>query len=273
MYFMKAIDMTGWVMSEHGVPDSRLTVIKLVEPHITKSGKKQRQYLCECSCIDPITLQHPQVIVKGNFLRNGNTKSCGCLAHEKIIERNIKEGHQIQIGDRFGKLTVIKDLGFRKQQSRNKQWRWSLCECDCGNICEAANNILLNGHKKSCGCINSVGEEIIANILKENNIQYIQEYKFEDLKSKNNAFYRFDFAVFKNNYLDFLIEFDGRQHYSGPENGWQNTRSLEEIQQADKEKNEYCLKHNIILKRIPFFQISEINLESILSDQFNINKG
>ena len=42
MYFMKAIDMTGWVMSEHGVPDSRLTVIKLVEPHITKSGHKQR---------------------------------------------------------------------------------------------------------------------------------------------------------------------------------------------------------------------------------------
>lgn len=35
---MKKIDMTGWVMAEHGVPDSRLTVIKEVEPHITKGG-------------------------------------------------------------------------------------------------------------------------------------------------------------------------------------------------------------------------------------------
>lgn len=51
----KAIDMTGWVMSEHGVPDSRLTVIKEVEPHYTKGGNRQRQYLCKCTCIDPIT--------------------------------------------------------------------------------------------------------------------------------------------------------------------------------------------------------------------------
>ena len=42
------IDMTGWVMSEHGVPDSRLTVIE---------QDKSEQYLgrgafwlCECSC-------------------------------------------------------------------------------------------------------------------------------------------------------------------------------------------------------------------------------
>ena len=31
----KKIDMTGWIMKEHGVPDSLLTVIKEVEPHIT----------------------------------------------------------------------------------------------------------------------------------------------------------------------------------------------------------------------------------------------
>lgn len=36
----KKIDMTGWIMSEHGVPDSKLTVIKEVEPHITISGNK-----------------------------------------------------------------------------------------------------------------------------------------------------------------------------------------------------------------------------------------
>lgn len=36
----KKIDMTGWIMAEHGVPDSRLTVIKKVEPHISPCGHK-----------------------------------------------------------------------------------------------------------------------------------------------------------------------------------------------------------------------------------------
>lgn len=266
----KAIDMTGWVMSEHGVPDSRLTVIKLVEPHYTSGGYPQRQYLCECSCINPETGKHPQIIVKAVSLRNGNTKSCGCLQHEKIIERNIRQGRQIQIGEKFGKLTVIKDLGFRKQNSRNKRQRWSLCQCDCGNLCEATNNILLCGHKTSCGCIKSLGEDIIAKQLKENNLQYIREYSFSDLRSKNNVPYRFDFAIFKDNKLDFLIEFDGRQHYTGPEATWTQSRTLEEIQQIDQIKNNYCKEHNIILKRIPYFQISEINIENILSDKFNL---
>lgn len=31
---MKKIDMTGWVMKEHGVPDSRLSVIKEVELYV-----------------------------------------------------------------------------------------------------------------------------------------------------------------------------------------------------------------------------------------------
>ena len=31
-------DMSGWIMSEHGVPDSRLKVIKQVEDYVYPSG-------------------------------------------------------------------------------------------------------------------------------------------------------------------------------------------------------------------------------------------
>ena len=31
----KIIDMTGWVMAEHGQPESRLTVLQRAEDHIT----------------------------------------------------------------------------------------------------------------------------------------------------------------------------------------------------------------------------------------------
>ena len=73
----KLIDMTGWVMSEHGVPDSRLTVLQRVEDHVTSSGQRSPQWLCECSCCE-----HKQIVARGANIRNGITKSCGCLQIE-----------------------------------------------------------------------------------------------------------------------------------------------------------------------------------------------
>ena len=37
----KKIDMTGWKMWEHGVPDSQITVLEEVEPHCTAGGNRQ----------------------------------------------------------------------------------------------------------------------------------------------------------------------------------------------------------------------------------------
>ena len=260
----KKIDMTGWKMWEHGIPDSQIIILEETEPHYTAGGNRQVQYLCLCRC-------GTQFKAKGAALRNGNTKSCGCLKKQQITERNIQQGRQVNIGDIFGKLTVIQDLGMRKQKSRDKNWRWSLCQCECGSApIEVPNALLLNGHKASCGCICSVGEEVIKKILQDNNINFIQEYVFEDLRSKLERPYRFDFAVFQNNQLLYLIEFDGKQHFTGPQGNWKNTRTLEEIIEADNIKNEYCKKHNYVLKRIPYYQLNEINIENIQSNKFNI---
>jgi hypothetical protein len=47
-----------------------------------------------------------------------------------------------------------------------------------------------------------------------NNITYIEEYSFKGLNSENGRPLRFDFAVFDDNGdLDFLIEYQGIQHY------------------------------------------------------------
>lgn len=52
-------------------------------------------------------------------------------------------------GIKYGRLTVIKYKG------KNKYYRslWE-CKCDCGNICIADSNVLQQGHKQSCGCLN-----------------------------------------------------------------------------------------------------------------------
>lgn len=79
------IDMTGWKMWKHGVPDSRLTVLKQVEDYIKPSGKHEAQWLCECNCS-----QHQTIVTLGTSLRKGLTKSCGCLPKEKQWESHKK---------------------------------------------------------------------------------------------------------------------------------------------------------------------------------------
>lgn len=71
------IDMTGWKMWEHGVPDSRLTVIRQVESARSPSGHMEAQWLCECNCPE-----HNKIIASAGNIRRGHTKSCGCLAKE-----------------------------------------------------------------------------------------------------------------------------------------------------------------------------------------------
>lgn len=73
------IDMTGWVMSEHGVPESRLTVIEQAETYINKSGQRKTRWLCECSCKD-----HNRIVADAGNIRNGNTLSCGCYNKEIV---------------------------------------------------------------------------------------------------------------------------------------------------------------------------------------------
>lgn len=64
-------------MSEHGVPDSRLTVIKQAEDYIDKTGHHRARYLCSCSCGSG-----KAVLAFPSDLRRGETKSCGCRTKE-----------------------------------------------------------------------------------------------------------------------------------------------------------------------------------------------
>lgn len=51
------------------------------------------------------------------------------------------------IGERYGKLTII---GFTTvERGRQK----CICKCDCGNETLASYSELIDGHKKSCGCL------------------------------------------------------------------------------------------------------------------------
>lgn len=183
-----------------------------------------------------------------------------CCNSCRLIEKNTKN-REVQIGKKYGKLTVIADAGYKNQGEKRRHY--SIVQCDCGSKpFEVMDNKIQTGSVSSCGCLCSKGEHEIEQFLQQWDINYVKEYSFEDLISFNsNVKLRFDFGIIYNNKLIGLIEFDGRQHFYGPDTAyWGHTKdSLEDIQKRDNQKNNYCIQHNIPLLRIPYYALQRQN--------------
>lgn len=165
-------------------------------------------------------------------------------------------------GKTFGKLKV---LGKSAKSQRRLYWN---CQCECGNFVTVKGDALRQGLQESCGCIKSKTENFIADLLKKNDILFVQQYSFNDLFSENGVKLRFDFGIIINNKLSYLIEYDGEQHFwnNAKDTGWATKDNVEKIQERDNKKNEYCLKNNIPLIRIPYTHKKQIVIEDLLLD-------
>lgn len=217
------------VKNEIGNKYGRLTVLERAEND--KYGGAQ--WLCQCECGNT-------GIFLGTKLRRGHTKSCGCLRREKTRERNFKD----ETGNKYGRLTVLE----RAENNKYGKAQW-LCKCDCGSLHVVLGSSLRNGSTKSCGCIKSFGEEAVAIFLTELNIKFQKGYTFDDLRGTGEGLLRFDFAIFKDEELTHLIEFDGRQH-TDIESGFYSETTVEH----DQMKNDYCIKNNIRLIRLTNYE-------------------
>lgn len=193
-----------------------LTVIGRAPIH---EGTNLAFWYCKCDC-------GKEIEVKGIDLRSGHIKTCGEAIHR------IKN----EVGNKYGNLTILEYAG---TFGRIAYWK---CQCDCGNIIITRGSDLRNGHTKSCGCIKSFKEQEIIKLLIEKNIQYDYQYSFKDLVSEKGGFLRYDFAIFKNNSLYCLIEYQGDQHIDS-ESSWYS----EDYIARDNLKRKYCQEHNIPL--------------------------
>ena len=104
-------------------------------------------------------------------------------------------------------------------------------------------------------------------LLNNNNIHYIQEYSFPDLVGVNGGLLRFDFAIFLENKLERLIEFQGEQHYQPDSILW-SANTLKH----DKIKLDYCKKNHIKLILIPYWKRNSLTLNDLLSDQYQVTE-
>lgn len=90
---------------------------------------------CRCDCGN-------EQYFKLTNLKNGRVISCGCARREVIQKNSVY--HKINIGDRFGKLLVIRNI--EKIDNKPKV----LCRCDCGEEKYVLVYSLLEGAIKSC---------------------------------------------------------------------------------------------------------------------------
>ena len=161
------------------------------------------------------------------------------LTHEEFIDRMKKANNNIEIlGEYVNNGTKIK------------------CRCKIdGYEWSATPNNLLNG--SGCPkCSSSKGEKRIAKYLDNNNIEYREQYKFNNCKFKKCL--PFDFYIPS---LNTIIEYDGRQHYEivewfGGLDGFVDTKIRDIV------KTLYCKENNIKLIRIPYWDFD--NIEEIL---------
>ena len=101
-----------------------------------KNGKRGLRWKCGCIC-------GKKLIVYGDNLTTGKSKSCGCLAKE--ITSKARLGISKKIGTKIGRLLVLKILPRTKYSVNSPTYE---CKCDCGKVI-----ITHLTNCRSCGCL------------------------------------------------------------------------------------------------------------------------
>lgn len=224
----------------------------------TKSGRAR--WLCKCTACGNTK------IVDGAHLRGGRTTNCGCIKMEKMRQASIKH----EEGKIYGFLQVERMATEEEKPRKDKEgifWNCTCLKCGRKNVI-VFGDYLRNGDTTSCGCIVSKNESLIEDMLRNANIQFKSQYTFEDLTSTGRRCDQliFDFAIFNNNKLLYLIEYDGSQHFKwSSENSWNNETQFHTTRENDILKNKYCFEHNIPLIRLPYnekYTLSDLRLET-----------
>lgn len=221
---------------------------------LRKDNSRPHYYICKCSCG---TIKS----IFGPSLKNGQSKSCGCLKSKLLKEKNAINAES-RIGETYGKLTIIGTF------MKNNNY-WYSCVCECGNTCEVLGKRLFAGITSSCGCLNSKANELMDKLLTEYNIPFKREYRFEECKDKNTL--PFDFALFnKQEELIGLIELNGSLHYSTSGTGWDTPQRLVKQQKHDYIKRLFCEQNNIPFLVIPYQYFNDLEKFLITSDFWQI---
>lgn len=125
----------------------------------------------------------------------------------------------------------------------------------CGHIWQPNAGNFIGGY--GCPhCMESKGEKRIYQYLLSNEVNFKTQHRIKACRDKLPL--PFDFAVFGDDGLDFLIEYDGEQHFIRLRH-----RDLDYTQMHDRIKDEYCKGHGIVLLRIKYTDDVDAALDAV----------
>jgi len=117
----------------------------------------------------------------------------------------------------------------------------------------------------------SKGEDKITKLLNFARVSYSREITVPRLTGKKGAPLRFDFGIYQNKRLILLIEFDGEQHFQYSSHFNKSKSDFLYRCGCDRKKNEWALKNNVLLYRVPFWELDNINTFSdLLQNKFKV---
>lgn len=146
-------------------------------------------------------------------------------------------------------------LSYRK---RKPSWSSKVCcRCKCGNTFYGNLADIIQNNKwrcESCASVKSSLEIKVEKVLKDLNIDFVSQKRFNDCRSGiTNYLLPFDFYIEK---YRVCIEVDGEQHFKlskfGNQTEEEALESFKKRQYNDSIKTEYCKNHGLILLRIDY---------------------
>lgn len=177
-----------------------------------------------------------------NFLKG---QRCPNERYKKTSLKNSKDEKEVRKQlDEYndGEYTLVGDYKgiTRKATVRHNK---------CGRLIKAKPYLLLKNSSGCPHCYKSKAEDIIYNFLESNGYDFKEQFRIKECRNIRPL--PFDFAIFKNNQLWLLIEYDGIQHFI-PKFGEEN---LKKTQYHDMLKTNFCEENNISLARIKYKRI------------------
>ena len=219
----------------------------------------------------------PNIEIKGEYKDNKTKIACKCkicgweweaTPNNLLRKRNCpKCNHAVTMTNEefLEKLKKVNSFVEPQEIYINYDTKIKIKCLKCGHTWFAKPDNLLQG--RGCPkCRLSTGEKIINGILTNFKIDYERQKWYEDCRDELPL--PFDFYISQYN---LLIEYQGHQHYYpvhfGGISNERAVKNLEVTQKHDKIKAEYCLKNDINLLTITFWE--KDNIERILALKLN----
>lgn len=171
-----------------------------------------------------------------NVVNNKNCYYCRPIGVTKSPEKFRED-----ISDRLEEYSLLTEY-------ENSRKKIKVLHKSCGNVWELYPVRFMLGAKCPYCNHSSKGEDIVREILKEKEIDFIEQKTFSDLKYK--ARLRFDFFIPSSN---IAIEYQGIQHYRPYSFGSNSLTEYNEQVVRDEIKRKFSKESGIKLIEIPYY--------------------